>query len=144
MSAKQDAAAETRSRTEPQSLRLRSISPSLTASDLEASVRWYREVVGFTVQDEWREEGELTGVSLVAGACRLMLSQDDGAKGRDRVKGLGFRLYMATAQDIDQLAGAIQARGGTLDQGPADQPWGGRAFTLVDPDGFKLTIASEG
>ena len=70
-----------------------------------------------------------------------MLNQDDFAKGRDRKKGLGTRLNVDTAQDIDRLASEIKARGGTLDQEPADMPWGQRIFTITDPDGFKLTIA---
>ena len=40
------------------------------------------------------------------------------------------------------LAGAIRERGGTLASEPADMPWGARAFDLVDPDGFRLTITS--
>ncbi len=70
--------------------------------------------------------------------------QDDWAKGRDRVKGEGFRLHMATATDVDQIAAGIEQRGGTLESPPADMPWGGRAFSLADPDGFKITISSEG
>jgi predicted enzyme related to lactoylglutathione lyase len=52
-------------------------------------------------------------------------------------------MYCGTAQDIDTLARQIEARGGTLLEKPKDQPWGGRAFAVVDPDGFVLTISSE-
>jgi len=72
----------------------------------------------------------------------LWLGQDDWKKGRDRVKGQGFRIYCGTAQDIDTLAAGIRARGGTLAEGPKDEPWGGRDFAVVDPDGFKVTFAS--
>lgn len=130
-------------RNNPESLRLRSIAPGITASDLEASVSWYRDVVGFTLVDEWRDDdGKLRGVGLVAGAARLLLSQDDGAKGTDRKKGQGLRLYLNTAQDVDAVAESVKSRGGTLASEPADMPWGARAFDLVDPDGFALTISS--
>jgi uncharacterized glyoxalase superfamily protein PhnB len=69
-----------------------------------------------------------------------MVGQDDWKKGRDRVKGEGFRIYCGTTQDVDALARQIKARGGKLDSEPADQPWGGRDFSLSDPDGFKITI----
>jgi uncharacterized glyoxalase superfamily protein PhnB len=84
----------------------------------------------------------MAGAELKAGSSYLMLSQDDWAKGRDRVKGEGLRLYFNTAQDVDRLAEWIKARGGTLASEPATQPWGARTFNLVDPDGFKLTISS--
>jgi uncharacterized glyoxalase superfamily protein PhnB len=129
-------------RSEPQSLRLRSIGVSLTVDDLEASVRWYRDVLGFTVVDEWEDEGRPVGVALIAGAARVILSRDDGVKGWNRAKGQGLRLYLNTAQDVDRLAENIVARGGTLESVPADMPWGSRVFSLVDPDGFQLSVSS--
>ena len=54
-----------------------------------------------------------------------------------------MRIYIATAQDVDGVANAIKERGGKLASEPSDMPWGVRAFDLVDPDGFLLTIASE-
>jgi uncharacterized glyoxalase superfamily protein PhnB len=129
-------------RRKPESLRLRSVAPSLVASDIQRSLAWYRDVLGFTLEDEWREGTELRGVTLKAGATTFMITQDDWAKGRDRVKGVGFRLYCITAQDIDRLAAAIEARGGTLASQPITQPWGMRDFSVVDPDGFRISISS--
>ena len=135
-------AEERRKRGAPESLRLRSISPAITVNDLQKSIAWYSDVVGFVVGEKWERDGQLSGVELMAGATRLMLGQDDWAKGKDRKKGQGFRLHLATAQDVDALAAAIKERGGTLATEPADMPWGTRAFDLVDPDGFALTISS--
>jgi uncharacterized glyoxalase superfamily protein PhnB len=127
-------------RRQPETLRLRGITPSFTATDLQRSIAFYRDVLGFVVGDQWRENGELTGCELHAGAVTFMLGQDDFAKGRDRQKGLGARLYCSTAQDLDKLATEIKARGGVLDQEPQDMPWGSRVFMISDPDGFKLTF----
>jgi uncharacterized glyoxalase superfamily protein PhnB len=125
------------------SLTLRDTSPGITANDLEKSLAWYRDVVGFAIDERWEEDGKLMGVSLKAGDVIFMIGQDDWKKGRDRKKGEGFRLYCRTTQDIDALAAKIVAKGGTLDQEPKDQPWGTRELALVDPDGFKITIAKE-
>ena len=129
-------------RKQPETLRLKSVMPALTVNDIAASLAWYRDVVGFIVTDEMKHDGELVGAVLQAGSARFLLAQDDFAKGRDRVKGVGFRLYCATRQDVDQLAAQIEARGGELDQEPKDQPWGARDFAVVDPDGFKLSIST--
>ncbi len=143
MSIQPEAPVQDQERRTPESLRLRSISPALTVGDLQASLTWYRDVVGFVVDETFEHEGEMRGASLVAGVARIFLSQDDWAKGRDRAKGEGFRLHLTTTQDIDEMAVGIKERGGTLDSEPADTPWGVRAFSLVDPDGFKLTISAE-
>jgi predicted enzyme related to lactoylglutathione lyase len=58
------------------------------------------------------------------------------------VKGQGFRVYCGTSQDVDAIAERVRAAGGTVLEEPKDQPWGGRDFALVDPDGFTITIAS--
>jgi uncharacterized glyoxalase superfamily protein PhnB len=117
--------------------------PSLVASDLLRSLAWYRDTLGFVVEEEWARAGVLQGATIKAGNAQFMLFQDDFAKGRDRRKGEGFRLYCTTAQDVDRLAAEIKARGCTLAAEPADQPWGARDFSLVDPDGFKISISSE-
>ncbi|MCH7530496.1 MAG: VOC family protein [Gemmatimonadetes bacterium] len=131
-------------RQQPETLRLSSIAPGITVNDLQASLSWYCDVLGFTIAEKFEHEGEVRGAALVAGVARLMLSQDDWAKGRDRVKGQGLRLYLSTTQDVDDVAAAIKSRGGEIASEPADMPWGARTFDLVDPDGFLLTISSGG
>jgi uncharacterized glyoxalase superfamily protein PhnB len=130
-------------RKQPETLRLRRLMPALTVNDLQASVAWYRDVLGFIVAEEYKWDGKVMGFRLQAGATEFLLGQDDFAKGRDRVKGAGLRLYCITAQDVDTLAAAIRERGGQLSQEPADQPWGARDFAIVDPDGFNISISSE-
>ena len=127
---------------ETESLQARTLSASLTVKDLERSLAWYRDVVGFTVDRKHEREGKLRAVSLRAGDVRILIGQDDGAKGWDRVKGEGFSLQITTNQNVDELAKRIRDLGGTLDLEPRDMPWGARIFRLKDPDGFKLTISS--
>jgi len=129
-------------RRKPETLRLRTAAVGLTVNDLQRSLRWYRDVVGFVVTDEWQVEGRLQGVQLRAGAVEIFLDQDDWKKGRDRVKGEGIRVYGRTVQDIDRLAEGIKARGGVLSHEPKTEPWGERDFGLVDPDGFKITVST--
>jgi uncharacterized glyoxalase superfamily protein PhnB len=122
-------------------LSIRSVAPSLTVNDLQLSLVWYRDVLGFAVEERWEIEGVLQGVQLSAGPVSFMLSQDDWKKGRDRVKGEAIRLYCTTGQNVDQLAARIKAHGGTLVHEPRDE-WGMRALAVEDPDGFKITIAA--
>ncbi len=130
-------------RQQPESLRLRSMAASFTVNDLDRSVAWYRDVLGFVVGERWEEEGMVRGIQMKAGSCDIMLGQDDFAKGRDRRKGDGFRLWVATVQDIIALAARVTAKGWTLDREPSETPWGDWAFALTDPDGFKITVIQE-
>ena len=129
-------------RAEPLLLRGRSLSVSLTVRDLQKSLAWYLDGVGFTIDRKIEREGKLRAVALKAGDVRLSINQDDGAKGWDRVKGEGFSLRITTDQNIDEIANRIKKLGGRLESEPADMPWGARIFRLKDPDGFKLVISS--
>jgi len=130
-------------RQQPESLRLRSMAASFTVKDLDKSVAWYRDVLGFIVGERWEDEGKVRGIQMKAGSCDIMLGQDDFAKGRDRKKGDGFRLWVATVQDIISVAARVKAKGWTLDREPSETPWGDWAFALTDPDGFKITVIQE-
>lgn len=127
-------------RSEPEDFRGRRLSVSLTVDDLQASLAWYRDVVGWHVVREMNDEGQVPRAVLLAGNVEIMLNQDDGAKGWDRNKGVGLSLRITTVQDLDQLAGRIRKRGGELLLEPTDMPWGERIFRLRDPDGFTYTI----
>ncbi|HEY8174758.1 MAG TPA: VOC family protein [Gemmatimonadaceae bacterium] len=130
-------------RAKPESFRARSLSVSLTVKDLQKSLAWYSDIVGFTVDQRHEREGKLRAVSLKAGDVRILINQDDGKKGWERVKGEGFSLQFTTAQNVDDIAKRIKELGGALESEPADTPWGARVFRLQDPDGFKLVISSE-
>ncbi len=130
-------------RRDPETLRLRAISPSITVSDIEKSLTFYRDVLGFVVKERWERDGKLAGAEFAAGAVTFLLGQDDWKKGRDRLKGQGISLYCQTAQNVDALARRIKAAGGNVVQEPKDQPWGMRDFAVLDLDGFKITLWSE-
>ncbi len=124
----------------PESLRLRTASPILTVNDLDRSLKFYTDGLGFIVKERWNaDSGALQGVMLLAGVCELGLSQDDWKKGRDRKKGEGFRVWCRTAQDVDALARRVKAAGFALTEEPKNE-YGGRSFSVDDPDGFHITI----
>ncbi len=127
-------------RHQPETLRLRTLTPALTVSDLEASLVWYCDTVGFIVVQKWEEDGKIAGAVVEAGRIRLFLVQSDKEPSAPDTQTMQF--YCSSGQDIDDLAAAIQSRGGVLDKTPADQPWGARSFDLLDPDGIRLTISS--
>jgi uncharacterized glyoxalase superfamily protein PhnB len=127
-------------RRQPEALRLRSIMPIYTVADLERSIAWYRDGLGFTVKEQWKEGAKLMGVELRAGTCSVGINQDDFAKGRSREKGVGFRIYCDTVQSVEALATRIREFGGRIIMEPTTMPWGARSFAVEDPDGFKISF----
>jgi len=117
---------------------------SLTCKDIHASIRFYRDAIGFGVEQSFMHEGKVVGAIISAGDCRIVLNQDDGQLGWDRIKGQGFYLQIgvAAAADVDAAAERIKAAGAALLSEPADRPWGARMFQFLDLDGFKLGVST--
>lgn len=130
-------------RRQPETLRVRACFPEMTVNDLQRSIRWYRDVLGMSEGQTWENNGQVFGAEMKAGAVAFILTQDDFAKGRDRIKGVGTRLWARTAQDIDQLATRVKTKGGVLSHDVQDLGWGPRGFSIDDPDGYHLTIFHE-
>ena len=125
-------------------IRATNLGCSLTCKDLEASIRFYRDAIGFAVVQTYENEGKVVAAVVVAGDCRIVLNQDDGKLGWDRIKGQGFYLQINVAgvADVDAAAARIRAAGGALLSEPADRAWGVRMFQFKDPDGFKLGVST--
>ncbi|MFL5510821.1 MAG: VOC family protein [Gemmatimonadales bacterium] len=100
-------------RQQPESLRLRSIMPSFTVNDIDRSVQWYCQGLGFHLAERWEDGGKL--------------------------KGAGFRIWCETTQDVDAIAKRLRNLGGTITEEPGNHH-DSYSFTAQDPDGFKLTI----
>jgi uncharacterized glyoxalase superfamily protein PhnB len=125
-----------------EALQVTGIIPSLTVDDLQRSIAFY-EALGFTLGQRWDENGTLVGVMMRAGKTQIGLSQDDWKKGRDRQKGVGIRMILEIARNVDELATRVKNAGIPLVSEPQDTEWKGRAFVVRDPNGFLLTISSE-
>ena len=119
-----------------------SLEASLTVGQLERSAAWYCDALGFALDRRHEREGKTIAISLRAGAVRILLAQDDGAKGMDRIKGEGISLQITTSQQAEDIASRLKAYGSSLDTEPTRMPWGVTVLRVRDPDGFRLTISS--
>ena len=128
--------------TTQEAVHISTIIPTLTVDDLQKSITFY-EALGFVIDERWEDKGALIGVMMRAGKSQIGLNQDDWKKGRDRTKGIGVRVSIATTGSVDEIAKRAKNAGITLKSEPRDTEWNSRAFELIDPSGFLLTIFSE-
>lgn len=104
--------------------------PILRVADLDASVAYYTEVLGFTV--DWRDQGF---GQVVRGHSAIMLSQ--GPQGH-----AGTWVYVGVS-DADALLAEIAPRGAIVRHPPTNYPWGARELHVSDPDGHVLRFGSD-
>ena len=127
------AARHRRRAQQPESLRLRSAGPSFTVSDIEKSLVFYRDVLGFTLKERWEQDGALHGVELVAGKVTLLARPGRLAEGARPAEGPGLPhlLRDVAGRRRDRRPGQGGRR--ALLEEPKDQPWGGRDFAWWTP-----------
>ena len=106
--------------------------PIFSVSDLQASLRFYLEVLRFEKRWEWGDPPDYACVAL--GDAELFLCQ--GGQGHG-----GTWVYLFVDR-IDSYCGEIRDRGAEIVCGPTDEPWGMREIQVRDPDGHVLRIGT--
>jgi catechol 2,3-dioxygenase-like lactoylglutathione lyase family enzyme len=104
--------------------------PILRVADLDASLGYYLNVLGFTV--DWRERNF---AQVTRGHSSLMLSQGDQGHG-------GTWVYVGVS-DADALLSELAPRGALVRHPPTNYPWGARELHVGDPDGHVLRFGSD-
>lgn len=122
-----------------------SVSPSIRVRDVEASLAFYTESLGFTVRRGTAEEGN---ISLNRGDANLMLEGPEPAFYSDAYNAAiaarvgtpsAMALYME-AEDLEALHERLVAAGIAIIDPLAERPWGQAEFTVADLDGNWLTF----
>jgi uncharacterized glyoxalase superfamily protein PhnB len=114
--------------------------PILVVRDIEASAKWYQDVLGF--QHIFTIPGP-GGPALVhlrwTRYADLLLRRQQGPI--EQAKGIGISLSFAVFEGgVDDVADRARRAGAQLESEPRNQPWNARDFSLRDPDGFLLTF----
>lgn len=115
------------------------IMPILSVKDIEASIAFYRDMLGFN--HDFTLPGPdgaptFAGVSLGKAAFGLDL-QPQSAKGGE---GVIFMVYVPDETDLDAYYTQLQAKGVKIEQPIRDEYWGDRLFSLRDNSGYYLSI----
>lgn len=108
---------------------------SLQVKDLAASTEFYTKKLGFEIQDTNPQACVFKyGEGQASFAIRTPLEPLE-----NRELGVGAALWFAVDQNVDELKEEFIANGVTTAGVLIDTPFG-RAFHVLDPDGFKLTF----
>ncbi len=134
----------TDNRTKPSVRQLRLI---VEVEDYEAAVRFYRDVLGLTVQAAFEGDGDARVTILDAGRATLELSKPAQSRMIDDVEADGTRsAKIRVAFEVDDSATATQdlvAGGASLIAEPRETPWKSLNSRLTGPGGLQVTLFQE-
>jgi PhnB protein len=124
---------------------MNSLVPSLAVANIEESVRFYTEVLGFDVLFTLPgADGSLAHASVGRGEASVMFGKLDPASAHDQgALGKGVVLYCTVDgnEDIDDYYRRVKDAGATVAQEPTDQFWGHRDWGIADPDGYLIFVS---
>ncbi len=110
--------------------------PILQASDLELSLGFYRDLLGFNVTYAFPSEDEPQFASLAIAGGKLGLGATD-----QPVESASTSLWLY-ADDVDAAIADLRDAGVRVVAEPADQPWRERVASVADPDGYLVHIGA--
>ncbi|HET7585168.1 MAG TPA: VOC family protein [Gemmatimonadaceae bacterium] len=123
------------------------VTPQLVVDDAARAIEWYKKALG--AEEKTRAagpDGKIMHAELQIGNSRIMLNDEmGGAKSAKSLGGSPISLWLYVP-DCDALFHRAVAAGAQVPPGPmgqlTDQFWGDRTGMIVDPFGFKWTIAT--
>jgi lactoylglutathione lyase len=123
----------------PRSPKVKSVVPFFMVTDMDRSVCYYTEGLGFTVKHKWVVEGKLRWCWLELGGSALMLQEYLKGRIPKEKLGKGVSLWFM-CKDAIALYHEFKSRGIQ-----AREPFVGNAMwdmALIDPDGYHLHFES--
>ncbi|MFI7002096.1 VOC family protein [Nocardia sp. NPDC050175] len=123
---------------------------TLGVSDLERSLRFYREGLGLSspgiigteyVADEEQPGGSAAMFTLDNGLILSLYSRADLAKdaalpvGQVTGSPMSLGLFVDTRDDVDRILDQARQAGSTIVRPPLERPWGIYSGYFTDPDG---------
>ena len=116
--------------------------PTLDVQDVERSLSFYRDQLGLQQDLDVRDDtGALFLASVEVDHTVIMLTRAPSTGPGTHRSGLRITLLFDEGHDIDALLQRLQAGRTEVCSSIGNRPWGHHDFTVLDPDGYQVTIA---
>jgi uncharacterized glyoxalase superfamily protein PhnB len=119
---------------------VRQLKPLIAVSDIQRSIDFYRDRLGFTLTRQAENEGKIFWCSMERGGSAIMLQQAEDEDGPAESRGRGVRFYFI-CDDADTIYAELKSRG--LQLGPPTVAYYGMKQVIVpEPDGYYVCFES--
>lgn len=114
-------------------MKLESDSAILAVSNLEGSLSFYTEKLGFTLESSHGNPSYVASILRDQAQSISLLCMKDAIVGNHSIATLDFR-----CQEIDAIYSEFQSKGVVIDEEIGNKEYGMREFRIKDPDGYLL------
>ena len=106
----------------------------IAPKDYDASLAFYRDVLGWSITRTWGGAGEGRGAVLSSGGMKMVIAERSSEGGADDQLGEIRPNVHLDIHDVDARFRALP-KGTHVVREPERTPWGTRWFVVRDPDG---------
>jgi uncharacterized glyoxalase superfamily protein PhnB len=124
-------------------MKLADVTPNLVVSNIDRSLAFYREVLGFSVVTTVPEQAPFAFVWVQRDTVNIFLNSEESA---GMTTSPGTNILFITLEPGDIASGIDALFAAVKDRAPVEMPltdqfYGMREFTITDPDGYVVTFA---
>ena len=119
-------------------MKLRSLVPVLDVHDVDASIEFYSDVLGFTLEDKVEWGGKTEWALLTCDHVQLMLCASQDGDSEDQPPQNGEGMFFLYHENLESLLVYLGSRGYSGLPDILQPSQGKRDFCLRDPDGYVL------
>jgi catechol 2,3-dioxygenase-like lactoylglutathione lyase family enzyme len=122
------------------------LSPTLAVRDMEKTIEFYRDVLGFKLGLVFPEAGNLQTAEYADlskdGMVVMFIPARNVGIGSEEKLGAGVNFYMEIDGKVDDYYADVKSKGARIAAEIRDEPFGIRDFTTEDVDGYQLTFVN--
>ena len=117
--------------------------PTLTVADVDASLAFYSQTLGFKPDLRLQDDSGRTFLgSVEVGDTVIMFESADPRRPKPAAtSGVVLTICFPQTHDLDGLYASVRATGTSIACEIGDRFWGNRDFTVTDPDGYHIVLA---
>ncbi len=122
------------------------LTPNLFVRDVDAAIRYYCDVLGFTQGMTVPDKPPYIFGSVVRDSIEIFFNDQksvlaDHPEIANRPIGGALTLFIEIDQGIEGLLKKVQQHGATINMPLTEQFYGMKEFGMIDPEGWMLTFA---
>jgi uncharacterized glyoxalase superfamily protein PhnB len=116
------------------------IMPIFSVRDLQASISFYRDTLGFKASIVTQGADGQDDFAIVNLGDQVTIGLGLKPEHAHGAVGVSFMVYVPAETDIDAFYATVSAKTSSITQPLHDEYWGDRLFELRDPDGYYLNF----
>ena len=129
-------------KVDPYGGRTNRVIPSLVIDNASEAIEWYKKALGATVTHISKYNGQVAHAEITIENTTLMISDEMyGMKSAKTIGDTPVTFYVYT-KNVDEVVNKATTSGAKIMYPVEDQFYGDRTGSVIDPYGFKWTIAT--